>query len=131
MSIKELVEQYLVLRTKKDKLEEELKIINQDFDKLRLETLPNALDEAGIRTATFEGIGRVSLTADLYVSCPTENKSELYDWLRSHGYDGLVVDYVHPSSLKGWVKERIEGAESIPEIVKVSPFTRASVTKVN
>jgi hypothetical protein len=132
MNLQDLAQAYLDLRTKKEQLEYQLSEVNKEFDKLRLQDIPTLMEEQGIRNATFEGIGRVGLTADLYVTCPADKKPELYNWLREHGFEGLIVDYVHPSTLKAWIKERLLASDvQLPEIVNVTPFMRASVTKVS
>ena len=132
MTLEELAQKYLDLRSQKEDLETQLSEINKEFDKLRLQDIPSMMEEMNVKNVTFDGIGRLGLTADLYVSCPTEQKPELYKWLRANGYGGLVVDYVHPSTLKAWCKERIvESDVQLPEILSVTPFVRASVTKVS
>lgn len=130
MTLEELTQRYLDLRSQKEDLEIQLAEVNKEFDKLRLQDIPSMMEEMNVKNVTFDGIGRLGLTADLYVTCPTDQKPELYEWLRANGYESLVVDYVHPSTLKAFAKERIQQAQALPEIVTVTPFMRASVTKI-
>ena len=45
-------------------------------------------------------------------------------------YDGVVVEYVHPSTLKALIKEGLKAGREFPEDkFKISPFTRASIVK--
>mgnify|MGYP003415197054 CR=1 FL=1 len=131
MTLRELASRYLVLRSQKEMLEAQLSEINKEFDQIRLQDIPSEMESEGVKSITLEGLGRVGLTADLYISCPAEKKPELYDWFRANGYSPLVVDYIHPSTLKAWAKERLLQAQALPEIVTVTPFMRASVTKIS
>ena len=100
------------------------------YDKVRLNLLPEAMQANGdIRSVNFEDIGRVTLTADMYVSAPGEAKVELYGWLVANGFSDLITETVNASTLKAWVSKRVKSGETIPEMVKITPFQRASITR--
>jgi hypothetical protein len=117
------------LQTQKDVLEEELKAVNQQLDDLRLRAIPEAMAELDIRTLTVEGIGRVQLALDCYATI--KDKVAGYQWLQEHGYDGLVTEYIQPSTFKAAVKDALKQGQSFPEeLFNIQPFTRASIVKV-
>ena len=116
------------IKAVREELEERLKNVNAHYDVLRIELIPAKMDEEGVQRIVIEGIGRVSLTADLYVS--TIDKPGLFNWLRKHKLGSLITEQVAPSTLKAFVKNRIVKGEEVPEnLVKTTPFTRASITK--
>lgn len=115
---------------KKEALEDELKIINARYDVLRLEAIPERMDSDGVENLRVEGIGRVSLTADMFVSIKGGGKQGLYEWLDGHGLGDLIQPTVNASTLKAFVKRRIKEGKDYPEeFLNVTPVTRASITK--
>lgn len=127
MPLHELVEQMQQLRKTKDNAEAELSLINAYYDVIRMESIPNKMDEDGIDNVTFDGIGRVGLTSDMFVS--VTDKPGLYDWLQDNGFGDLIQPVVNSSTLKAFIKNRIKAGKDVPEeFVKYTPFTRASIT---
>lgn len=125
--IRDLASRYLVLRDELDKMKAETTKLQKEFDEIRLNLLPSMLEEDGIDSARLEDIGTVYTTADLHVSVPADKKEFLFDWLRDNGAGSLITETVNASTLKAWVKERIANGRLVPEIVNVSPFTRAAI----
>lgn len=114
----------------KGKAEEELKNINIHYDLLRIELIPAKMEEEGIENIKVEGVGRISLTGDMWVSVPAAHRDAFYDWLRGEGLGDLIKPTVNASTLKAMIKGRMQKGQEIPdEIIKVTPFTRASITK--
>jgi len=112
-----------------EEMDVEWKTLTKELDEIRLKAIPDLMSEEGIRTVTFDGIGRVQLASDLHVSI-VGNKEETYDWMKENGYDGVVVEYVHPSTLKALIKEGLKAGREFPDDkFKVSPFMRASIVK--
>lgn len=127
-TLHELSAEMQKIRVGKDALEAELKIINAHYDVLRLESIPNKMDEEGVERVSYEGIGRVGLTADMYVS--VADKPGLYEWLEDNGFGDLIQPVVNASTLKAFIKGRMKDGKEVPaEYVNVTPFTRASITK--
>ena len=99
-----------------------------EFDVLRLELIPAAMEAKGIENQYVTGIGRVGLTGDMYVR-PLD-KNAFHNWLREENLDDLISEAVNPSTLKAFTKKRIKAGKPIPDgLLKVTPFTRASITK--
>jgi len=129
-SLTDLIREMNRVQQEKDQLEETLKKVNSRFDHLRLAAIPNKMDEEGIPNITIEGIGRVSLTSDAYVSIKAGMKDQAWQWLSDNGHGDLITETVNPSSLKAAVKQMIGKAEEVPEdLFNVTPFTRASITR--
>lgn len=121
-------EQFGVQRTK-EYLEELLKLVNAEFDVIRIELLPTACENEGLEGFKLEGIGRISLTGDLYVKVPAGAMPDLVAWLKKNKLGDIAQLTVNSSTLKSFVKGRIEAGKPIPEVLNVQPFTRASITK--
>jgi hypothetical protein len=118
-----------LLQAEKEELEERLKFVNVAYDDLRLKQIPEAMSEQDIRTLTVEGLGRVQLALDCYATI--KDKPTGYQWLQEHGYDGLVQDYIQPSTFKAAVKDALKNGQTFPEeLFDIRPFTRASIVKV-
>ena len=117
------------IQARMDDMDIEWKALTKELDEIRLKLIPDLMNEEGIRTVTFDGIGRVQLAADLYVSI-IGNEGETYEWMKDNGYGGVVVEYIHPSTLKAIIKEGMEAGREFPEDkFKISPFSRASIVK--
>lgn len=118
------------LRALKDGLEEQLKGINIEYDFIRLNYLPEQLENEGIQNIKVEGVGKVTLRGDVYVSVLVENREVFHEWLRDTGRGDLIKDSVNASTLKAAAKQWLKAGEVIPEtLVKITPFTQAVITK--
>lgn len=126
----ELVHAMSTLQNRKEAVEDQLKIINKEFDFLRITKIPSKMEEDGVDRINVTGVGRVSLTADMHVSVKAEQKERFFEWLRDNGRGDLLQENVNPSTLKAAVKGMYRNGEEIPEdLLNVSPFTRASITR--
>lgn len=119
------------VRTKKDKLEDQLKEINAEYDVLRIEMIPTLMEDAGLENFRVAGLGRVSLTGDIYCSTREGAKSALFTWLEQAKLEDLITQGVNASTLRASMKERIKKGLELPpgDVVRVTPYTRASITK--
>ena len=105
-------------------------MVEAEFDALRLDLIPNQMEADGIENLTIEDLGRLGLTADLYVSIKAGKKEEFFSWLNKHRLGDLIQDSVNPSTLKSFVKSRMDAGKGVPgELLNVTPYTRASITK--
>ena len=130
MPLIELIKEMRVIQGEKEALEEELKDLNKHFDFLRITKIPQMMEDSGVKNINVEGVGRVSLTADMHVSVKAEMKEAFYLWLRDNGREDLIQPTVNSSTLKATVKNMVKKGEEIPDdLLNVSPFTRASITK--
>ena len=118
------------LSGEKESIEDELKEINKEYDFLRLNLIPKKFEDDGIENLRVEGIGRVSLTGDMYVSIPAAMREQAYEYFRDIGKSSLITTTINSSTLKAAVKAMVKSGEDIPEeLIKITPFTRASITR--
>jgi len=118
------------LQERKDKLDEEVKGVNKELDEIRLTKIPALMETLELKNATFDGIGRVQLAADLYASTREGKKEAAIQWLRDCGYENMVTETYNASSLKALFRRQIaEGVDIPEELFNVSPFIRASIVK--
>lgn len=130
MTLVQLIEAMYDLQKRKESIEDDLKALNKTFDFLRITKIPAKMEEDGVDRISVAGVGRVSLTADMHVSVKADMKEKFYDWLRDNGRGDLLQETVNPSTLKAAVKGMYKSGEEIPDdLLNVSPFTRASITK--
>lgn len=129
-TLRELCIGMQIYQERKTTLEEQLKSINSDLDELRLRKIPDLMEQLEVKTATFEGVGRVQLANDIYASTREGQKEAAITWLRDLGYDGMVTEGYNASSLKALFRRMLEEATPIPDdLFSVTPFTRASIVK--
>lgn len=118
------------LQAQKDALEEQLSGINKSLDIIRTKDIPELMESLGLKNATFDGIGRVQLAADLYASTREGKREAAMQWLRDCGYDDMIIETYNASSLKALFRRQIAAGAEIPDdIFNVHPFIRASVVK--
>jgi hypothetical protein len=129
--LRELVQLLAQGRKEKEEAEAKLATINAWYDVLREEVIPAKMEAMQIERITYEGIGRVALTADARVSIKPGVRDKFFKWLNKHKLGSLVQPGVNPSTLKAFVKDRMRAGKDVPdEFLNVTPFTRASITKV-
>ena len=129
-TLRELCVAMRILEDRKEALELQLKEINGGLDELRMKNIPEMMDGLGVKNATFEGIGRVQLTADIFASTREGQKEKAMQWLRDCGYDGMISETYNASSLKALFRRQLKEGIEIPDsIFNVSPFVRASIVK--
>tara|TARA_S200002703_G_scaffold160031_1_gene176212 strand:+ start:2873 stop:3280 length:408 start_codon:yes stop_codon:yes gene_type:complete len=114
-----------------DVLESKLKELRAEYDGIRKRDLPQLLEEQGIEGVKLEGIGTLSLTDDLYANVPASQRGHLNEWLTEQGESDLIVPTVHSSTLKAFIKGRIEQGQSLPpdDVVKVTPYSYVRILK--
>lgn len=118
------------LRKAKEDAEAELKTINAEYDYVRHIYIPELFEREGIDNLKVTDVGRVSLTADLRVSVLSENKDRVFEFFDMLGKGDIVTKTINASTLKAVVKSMILNGDEVPEdLIKVTPFTRASITK--
>lgn len=130
MDLVDLVMEMNDVRKQKESLEETLKEINETFDFLRITKIPTVMNDENIDRISVKGVGRVSITADMHVSIKADKKEDFYQWLRDNGRTDLISETVNASTLKASVKKMFKEGEIPPEdLLNISPFERASITK--
>lgn len=129
--IRELAVKFKEVKALKEAQEEDLKETNAWLDILRFESLPNKVEEMGLESPVkLEGIGRVSISADVRVAVVSGMKGDLLEWLRKNKMGDLIKEDVNPSTLKSFVKGRIKAGKDYPDdLLTVTPVDTANVLK--
>lgn len=128
-----LAAQQVAVQNAIEYIDELHKVLQAEFDAIRMRLLPDAMDEEHLASPlNVAGVGRVSLTPDLQVNTPADQKEGFFSWLKKRKMGDLIQPTINSSTLKAWAKARIQkGAELPPsEMLKVTPITRASITRV-
>ena len=130
-SYKELALQFRQLQTDIEKFEKSKAELTREFDFLRKIVIPARMEHDQMDVVTITGVGRFTVSADMYCNTPAEKRFELQKWLVDRGFGDLVQPTVNGSTLKAFIKEQLGQGNEIPsEIVKIEPYSRASLTKV-
>ena len=130
-SYAQLAIHYRQLQGEKDNLEKQLAEVNKEFDYLRKTVLPERLEVDGLQNVTVAGVGRFGARADLYISTPAEERFTLQSWLAERGCESLIQPTVNSSTLKAFIKERMEHGDEVPPMVKITPYTMVTLTSVS
>jgi hypothetical protein len=126
----DLIRKMRELRIQKDNMEAELKGIGRELEYVSKNLIPERFNAEGIKKMDVEGVGRVSLRADIYASIKSGQKTTAYQWLKDIGSEDLIQPAVAPSILKAFLKDRLKSGEDIPEdLFNVTPFQSATITK--
>ena len=129
MGLVDLVGLQNELRQMHEKIDEHKCAIGKLYDHIRTNVVPAKMDEEGVDNITVTGVGRVSLTSDIYLRVVDKEKS--FDWLEENGHADMIVSNVNSSSLKALLRRMLrDGVELPQDVFAVTPFTRASITKV-
>jgi len=131
LTLIEAVEAMNEMRKQLDSFGEVKSYYQKIYDHLRMTRVPEIMDNDAINTITFDDIGRVTLTSDIYASIPTERKDDAWDWLRDNNHGGIIKETINAGTLKATLKVIIKKGELLPpDLFKVTPYSRASITKV-
>jgi hypothetical protein len=128
-TLRELCAQMTAIQASKALIEEQLSATNAELDELRLKRIPEMMEELECKNATFPGIGRVQLAADLYCSTKAGRKDEAMQWLRDQELDGMITEGYNATSMKALIRKLIEQGTETPDFLNVTPFVRASIVK--
>lgn len=130
LKIPELAEYQFRLRQIVDGLDRAKKEMQGIYD-VCTTMLATKMLEDGITNITVDGVGRVTVTSDVYASIKVENRQAAYQFLRDTGNGDLIKDTVNASSLKSLVKSMLKDGVEIPEgTITYSPYSKTSITKV-
>lgn len=117
-----------ILKKEGDELTERLKEINKAIDVLVKRDIPQLMEDSGINRVEINGVGRVDLRGDLYVSVLKSDQEEFYNWLRNTNRGSLITETVNSSTLKAAAKGWLTSGEDLPPILKIQPYTKAVLT---
>lgn len=76
--------------------------------------MPARMDDEECKTFNTDDF-RVTRTARIFASIPSDKQEAAYQWLRENGLEALIKETVNSSALSGAAKEMIEKGEELPE----------------
>lgn len=130
MTISELVTKMREVQTAHESATLTAKLIGKELDFLRLALIPERCEEQNVGGMKVEGVGRLNLTSDMYVSVKSGKVNAAMEWLRDIGKGDIIKEQISSSSLKAIVKKMtIDGKEIPSDLINATAFTRASITK--
>ena len=92
-------------------LEVLLKRRKEDLNKIKLDELPEAMINVGMKSFTLVEGGEVTIKSDVAVSVKKENKEKFYTWMIKKGFQALVKNKVE-------VRFPMEGRKSSKSFIK-------------
>jgi hypothetical protein len=125
----QVIKHYDKLRQVTALIKESREALSQIEEKMSRESVPDVMRNAGIRTTTIEGVGRVSLGTRWSASMP--DKQAGFDWLRGNGHGGVIQETVNAQTLGALAKElNNDGTELPAPTFTTNIMTYTSITKV-
>lgn len=99
------------------------------YDTLRFTVIPEFMDEEGVTSMTYEGIGRVNVIDD--ISVKTNDKEGVKMWLKENDLEDLIQETVNAQTLAAALRKRMKEDKKMPpeDVVTVTPITRAQITR--
>lgn len=106
-----------------EKADTELKAKKEKARILREETLPGAMQELGVTEFKLDSGQRISVRQEVYAQIPAASKGAAFQWLRDHGFDGLIKTGVTTEFGRGESEE----AAKLLERLHTEGFINASL----
>lgn len=151
----QLAELLLSMRANVERIEKELTQAKADVRRVEQEDLPTLMQELGLEEFKLTSGETISVTPDVQCGISEERRAAAHRWLTEHGFGGLIktevvakfgrdqhdaavacaeeiggelVESVHASTLKAFVKEQMEAGNAIPfDLFGVHPFSRVKI----
>jgi hypothetical protein len=114
MKIGELVDQLFVKRSRKEELEEELKGVKAEIEKLEYDCIQAMKDEGVDKTST--GSGSVTLKVEQYPS--VTDLEALVDWAHANGMAGILQRRVSKTVFDEYFEDTGEYPDGVDTYVK-------------
>lgn len=109
-----------VARLKAEETNAEEAFENKKKERLAAEAAAIGLMEAdGVKSLKVDGLGGFSIATRYYASIPKEKLVEGMAAMKQH-FPELVVEYIHPAALSGFVSEFRKEGQPVP--ASVEPF---------
>jgi len=115
---RDLVIRYRDARQKKEAAEAALREASADCDQAEAELVELLTARNATTTAKYDGIGSVTLVKPrLYASFRKEDEANLFSYLEQEGRADLIKPTVNSQSLSGFIRERVEQGQVVPEFI--------------
>lgn len=111
-----LADELRVLRGTKDTLNANLKECNRRIEEAEA-ALAELMVSEEVQNFTRDGYTFYLLNR-VFASAVKDRKEELYEWLKTNNFGGLVKETVNANSLRAFIKEQMEDTDELPEGLK-------------
>lgn len=126
-TLTDLADKLGMAKKTKQWLADQVKINNQSIEDLQKELwelmVDNDLQSFNYKGTTF------ALSETVYGSPVAGMATEVYDWLKTNGYDSLVKETVNANSLSALIRELMEGSDGLKDISNI-PEDLASLLNI-
>ena len=103
-------------------------MLTKHVEELSQEFIPTMFMNQHVKSFTIPGLGRA--TINVRWSASLINKNKAFDWLRSTGNDGLIIETVNSQTLGAFARTESVAGHPLPsEIFKVGSSSFVSITK--
>lgn len=152
----QLAELLLKLRDNVARLETELEAAKKDMRRVEQEDLPDLMQELGLETFKLKSGETIEVKPEVDCGITEERRAKAHDWLTINGFGGLIktevvakfgrderdaavacaeqiggemIERVHPSTLKSFVKEQMAAGKPVPfDLFGVHPYNKVKIT---
>lgn len=104
------------------------------YNLLRFNVVPSFMEDEEITKISVEDVGRVNVLDDLRLS--VKDRKALNDWLIENDLEDMITSTVNAQTLTAFFRNRVKEGKlqdgtGLPkaEIVEMTPFVRAQITK--
>ena len=92
--LRELCDQYDAAERRVAAAEAELDAAKKQFNRLRMDVLPEVFSELGLKDLTLETGAKIEITGDVSVGITEDNKKAAHAWLRDNGFEDIIKTQV-------------------------------------
>lgn len=152
----QLAELLLKLRENVTRLENDLETAKRDMRRVEQEDLPDLMQELGLATFKLTTGETIEVKPEIDCGISEERRARAHDWLTTNGFGGLIktevvakfgrdereeavraanlingemVERVHPSTLKSFIKEQMAAGHPVPfDLFGVHPYNKVKIT---
>jgi hypothetical protein len=152
----QLAELLMKLRENVTRLEGELETAKKDMRRVEQEDLPELMQELGLETFKLKTGETIEVKPEVECSISEERRAAAHGWLTEKGFGGLIktevvakfgrdqrdeavacaekiggemIERVHPSTLKSFVKEQMAAGTAIPfDLFGIHPYSKVKIT---
>lgn len=152
----QLAELLLKLRENVTRLENDLETAKRDMRRVEQEDLPDLMQELGLATFKLTTGETIEVKPEIDCGISEERRVRAHDWLTTNGFGGLIktevvakfgrdereeavraanlingemVERVHPSTLKSFIKEQMAAGHPVPfDLFGVHPYNKVKIT---
>ena len=151
----QLAELLIELRKNVERLEGELEAAKKDMRRVEQEDLPDLMQELGLETFKLKTGETIEVKPEIDCGITEERRARAHEWLVANGFGGLIktevvvkfgkdeheaavacaqqvggemVERVHPSTLKSFIKEQMAAGHAVPfDLFGVHPYSKVKI----